>query len=250
MSGADPTVPLAFLAGLASFLSPCVLPLVPPYLAFLGGQATRVSPDGTVAIGATRGALLASGGTFVAGVTVVFVSFFYVLRTVLAPFRQSSALPIVSGVIVLVLALHVAGVLRIPWIMREYRVAKQAPARSGATGGFLLGASFASGWTPCIGATLGAVLTSAIANGASGYGFLLVLTYCVGLGVPFLLLAGGIGSARPVVTALNRHRRAIDLGSAAVLALMGLLLVTDSMTDLTAWFSRVIPDWVFNVSVL
>ena len=246
----DPTLPLAFLAGFASFLSPCVLPLVPPYLAFLGGQATRVSPDGTVTLGATRGALLASGGTFVAGVTVVFVSFFYVLRTVLAPVRASIWLPRVSGVIVLVLALHVAGVLRIPWIMREYRVAKQAPARSGATGGFLLGASFASGWTPCIGATLSAVLTSAIANGASGTGLALVLMYCVGLGVPFLLLAGGIGSARPLVTTLNRHRRTIDLASAAVLALMAVLLLTDSMTDLTAWFSRVFPDTLLDVSVL
>ena len=248
----DPGFPLSFLAGLASFLSPCVLPLVPPYLAYLGGQAARPATADVpaVAVAAPRTVLLASGVSFVVGVTVVFTAFFYVLRTVLGPVRTSPLLPPVTGAIVIVLALHVAGVLRLPWLMREYRVSKQAPTRSGAVGGFLLGMSFASGWTPCIGATLGAVLSSALVEGASGRGFALVLTYCLGLGVPFVLLAAGIGSARPLVRTLSRHRRKIDLASAGVLVVMGVLLFTNRMLDVTIWMNRVFPDTLFDFAVL
>jgi len=256
-ASADVSVYLAGLAGLASFLSPCVLPLVPPYLAFLGRQAVAPEPagaggedaraEGTLLVATaapTRTRLLAAGGAFVAGVSVVFILFFYALRTVLAPVQGSPWFTYVAGAVVIVLALQVAQVVNIPLLMRTAKVAHTAPKRGGVLGGFLLGLAFAAGWTPCIGATLGAVLSSAISDGTTAHGLLLVSVYCIGLGVPFLLLAGGLASARPLVAALNRHRRVIDLASSAVLLLMGLLLLTDNLTLLTTWLSDVMPEWL------
>ena len=243
---------LAGLAGLASFLSPCVLPLVPPYLAYLGGRSLRAVPaGGTAPVSvAVRRDLLASGAAFVVGVTVTFVAFFYALRTVLAPVHRSAWLPVVSGLVVVVMALQVAGLIRIPVLMRTFKVSNTAPTRGGAIGGFLLGLSFASGWTPCIGATLGAVLSSALVQGATGRGMALVLVYCLGLGLPFLALALAVGSASPLVRRLNRHRRSIDLVSAAVLLTMGVLLVTNNMTSASVWFSHLVPGWVRDHVVL
>ncbi|HEV3230711.1 MAG TPA: cytochrome c biogenesis protein CcdA [Candidatus Dormibacteraeota bacterium] len=257
------SLPLAFLAGLASFVSPCVLPLVPAYLAYLGARAGQpaagagveramvtagggmvVAGRGGLALGGAdggRAGLAASGLAFVAGLSLVFIAFFYALSTVVQPVREY--VPMVAGVLVIVMALQVAGVLRIPFLMREFRVGGgTAPGRGGVAGGFLLGVSFASGWTPCIGATLGAVLSSAITQGTTPRGLLLMVVYCLGLGLPFVGIALGVGQARPIVRALNRHRRAIDLVSAAILLAMGLLLLTNQLTLLSSLFSRWLPS--------
>jgi cytochrome c-type biogenesis protein len=234
---------LSFLAGLASFLSPCVLPLVPAYLAFLSARAgqTALAGAGAPVAAVNRGPVLAAGVAFVAGLSLVFIAFFYVLLVAVQPVRN--IVPIVAGVLVLVLAAQVAGFIRIPFLMREYKVSQTAPNRSGVTGGFLLGMSFASGWTPCIGATLGAVLSSALSVGTTGRGLVLIAAYFLGLGIPFLLIAGLIGQATPLVRALNRRRRLIDLSSAAILAVMGILLLTNKMTVLSALFDRILPTF-------
>jgi cytochrome c-type biogenesis protein len=244
-------VGLAALAGLASFLSPCVLPLVPAYLAFLSARAGQLQLAGAGPAGAvaptSRGSVLASGLAFVAGLSLVFIAFFYVLFTAVQPIRN--VVPVVAGVFVLVLAAQTAGFIRIPFLMREYKVTHNAPTRGGIGGGFLLGVSFASGWTPCIGATLGAVLSSAVTVGTTGRGLLLISAYCLGLGLPFLLIAFGIEHATPLVRTLNRHRRAIDLGSAAVLAVMGLLLLTNRLTVLSSVFNNVMPGFLGRFSL-
>jgi cytochrome c-type biogenesis protein len=256
---------LAFVAGLASFLSPCVLPLVPAYLAYLGVQvrrpveATVAAPadgrSGGVAVaeapvdaGPGRFDLALSGAAFALGISIVFLTFFYALRGTLAPVRNSDWLPIVSGSLVIVLAAQTAGIIQIPWLMRTVRVSNSAPRRSGALGGLLLGLSFSAGWTPCIGATLGAVLTSAINDGTTGKGLLLVSAYCVGLCIPFLVLAVGIGNAQPLVRALNKHRRTIDVVSALVLLAMGILILTSNMTWLSSFFSAHLPSWLTDFS--
>ena len=255
-SGANVSVYLAGLAGLASFLSPCVLPLVPPYLAFLGAQAGTAAPAGSTSGGQLlvaappRSRLLASGAAFVTGISIVFILFFYALRSVLSPIHNSAWLPYVAGSVVIVLALQVAEVVRIPFLMRTFKVSNKAPGRSGVIGGLLLGLAFAAGWTPCIGATLGAVLSSAVVDGTTGHGLLLVAVYCVGLGVPFLILAFSIASARPLVRALNEHRRVIDLGSAAVLLFMGVLLLSGNLTQVSTWMSGVMPDWLVGAVTL
>jgi len=241
---------LAVLAGLVSFVSPCVLPLVPAYLAYLGSRAghpamvTAVGP-GAVATANRGGApslpVATAGLGFVAGLSLIFILFFYLFSFAVQPIR--AYVPVVAGVLVIVFALHVAGLIRIPFLDLEYRVMDRAPSRGGVTGGFLLGMGFASGWTPCIGVTLGAVLSSAVTTGTTAQGLVLMVAYCVGLGLPFIVLAFALESARPVVRFVNNHRRAIDLVSAAVLLAMGLLLLTNKLTILASGITQLVPGW-------
>lgn len=234
MSLDNVTVPLAFAAGVVSVLSPCVVPLVPVYLSYL--VRSSAGPEAVAA--PARGLINAAG--FVAGVSVVFLTLFYALRTVLQPVRFV-ILPI-AGVLVIVFALHLAGLIRIPGMDREFRLFKSAPVSTGPLGGFLLGVTFAVGWTPCIGPVIGAVITSSATVGTTTQGMLMVAAYCAGLGVPFLALGLGVGRATAFVKRANKWRRQIDLASAGVLAAMGLFLLTDSMTVITEFASRVLPN--------
>jgi cytochrome c-type biogenesis protein len=227
--------PLAFFAGLVSFLSPCVLPLVPAYVAYLGGRASE--PEAPV-----RSRLVLAGIAFVAGLTLVFVLFFYAFQAILTPFLP--VLEPIAGVLVILLALQLLGLLRLGFLQREHRLMKTAPNGGGVGGGLLLGLGFATGWTPCVGPTLGAILTSGFEHGATSQGLLLILFYSLGLGLPFLLLAAGFEWAAPAVRALNRRRRVIDLVSAAVLILMGLLLLTNHLSWVTLQVTQLLPDWV------
>ena len=233
LTGLNPA--LAFLAGLASFVSPCVLPLVPAYLAYLGARRNGAE------------SIAVAGAAFVAGLSLIFILFFYVFSLALQPVR--SYVPVVAGIVVLVLALQVAGLIRIPLLSSEYRVMKTAPQQAGgggsggAAGGFLLGMGFASGWTPCIGVTLSAVLSSAVTFGTTPEGLSLIIAYCLGLGVPFVALALGLANAAPLLAYANAHRRAIDLASAAVLVVMGVLLLTNRLTWLSAGLVQLVPSW-------
>jgi cytochrome c-type biogenesis protein len=237
---------LAVLAGLVSFVSPCVLPLVPAYLAYLGARAGRpavVTGPGREDVRERLEALpVATAGLgFVAGLSLVFILFFYLFSLAVQPVR--AYVPVVAGLLVLVMAAHVAGLIRIPLLDREYRVMDRAPARGGVAGGFLLGMGFASGWTPCIGVTLSAVLSSAVTAGTTAQGLGLMLAYCLGLGLPFIGLALVLERTRPLVRMLNSHRRAIDLASAGVLVAMGLLLLTNKLAILSAGITQLIPNW-------
>ncbi|HEV2415630.1 MAG TPA: cytochrome c biogenesis protein CcdA [Candidatus Dormibacteraeota bacterium] len=227
LGGLNPAI--AFLAGLASFVSPCVLPLVPAYLAYLG--ARRAGAD----------SIAVAGAAFVAGLSLIFILFFYVFSLAVQPIRPY--VPIVAGVFVIVMALQVAGVIRIPILSTEYRVMKVAPTGGGATGGFVLGMGFASGWTPCIGVTLSAVLSSAVTVGTTAQGLSLMVAYCLGLGVPFLILAFAFEGTRPLIAFVNQHRRAIDIASAGVLLVMGVLLLTNRLTWLSASLVQLVPSW-------
>jgi cytochrome c-type biogenesis protein len=242
--------PIAVLAGLVSFVSPCVLPLVPAYLAYLGARAAQPvavldGPGSAIAASPRLSPSLpvaAAGLGFVAGLSVIFILFFYVFSLVVQPVR--TYVPIVAGVLVIVMALQVAGLIRIPFLMGEYRAMKEAPrAGGGVAGGFVLGMGFASGWTPCIGVTLSAVLSSAVTAGTTAQGLGLMVAYCLGLGLPFVVLAFALESARPLVRLVNTHRRAIDLVSAAILMVMGVLLLMNKLTILSAGFSQLVPGW-------
>lgn len=251
----------AFVAGLASFLSPCVFPLVPVYAGYLGGRlaadAPAVAPGATLAaagagggsvvvgggavaetggrtaavLAATRGraSALLSGLAFTAGFSAVFVVIFYVLAAFELPFqaRYRTEINIVSGAIVIVLALQLLGVLRIPALMRERR-AFHAQGGRGVLPAFLLGVSFAAGWTPCIGAQLGAILSVAANGSFSALPFMLV--YCAGLAVPFLAVAVLADRIRGPLRALNRGIGAVNLVAGALLIVFGVLLITNRIT--------------------
>src|SRR3982074_1033135 len=241
---------IAFLAGLVSFVSPCVLPLVPAYLAYLGARAGQpvavpAGPGGAAAAPGSPASpsmpVAAAGLGFVAGLSLIFILFFYVFSLLAQPVR--AFVPVVAGIFVIALAFHVAGLIRIPFLSGEYRLMKSAPQGGGVAGVFVLGMGFASGWTPCIGVTLSAVLSSAVTAGTTAQGLGLMVAYCLGLGLPFLSLAFALESARPFVRVINSHRRAIDLVSAAVLLVMGLLLLTNKLTVLSAGLSQLVPGW-------
>lgn len=224
---------LAFAAGLASVLSPCVLPLMPAYLAYLarpGGDATAPS----------RLATLASALAFVAGLSLVFILFFYALTGLLTPVRRY--VPPVAGVLVIVMGLYIAGAIKLPLVGREIRLMKRAPERGGPVGGFLLGIGFAAGWTPCIGLTLGAVLGSAAVQGPSFAGLALMAAYCLGLGLPFLILGLGAGRAATLARAVAGRRRIVDLASGGVLVAMGLVLLTNNLVAVTQLLGRALPS--------
>ena len=231
----DVTLVAALFAGLVSFLSPCVLPLVPAYVAYLGGRAgDEESPN--------RARLVLAGVAFVAGLTAVFVLFFYAFQAVLS--RYLLVLEPIAGILVILVALQFLGIARPAFLNRELRLLKTAPGGGGATGGLLLGLGFATGWTPCVGPTLGAILTSGLDQGTTATGLLLILFYSLGLGLPFLVLAAGFEWAAPAVRALNRRRHLIDYASAGILTVMGLLLLTNHLSWVTLQVTQLLPDWV------
>jgi cytochrome c-type biogenesis protein len=233
------SLPLALAAGAASFLSPCVLPLVPVYVSYLA--RTSGSDGAPPATNSLRLNTFASAIAFVTGVSVILIALFYALRTLLLPVRD--VVTPLAGVLVILLALHLAGLLRLPGMDREFKLFKTAPRFTGPLGGFLLGLAFATGWTPCIGPVLGAVLTSGATTGTTARGLLIVACYCVGLGLPFLVLGLGVDRAVAAVRSLSAWRRPIDLASAAVLGAMGVLLLTNSLIVITQIGSRVFPSY-------
>jgi cytochrome c-type biogenesis protein len=252
----SPSYPLAFLAGLASFLSPCVFPLVPAYAAYLGGRAGRaaeaIEPAGAlVAAGAASGGrtvgtrvstrqattprapILGNGIAFVAGFMVVFIALFYVLQALEVTFllRHQVAVNRVAGAVIIVLALQTMGLIRIPLLMRDVRF--HSVPLTGTLGAFLLGITFALGWTPCIGAQLGAILQLAVSGDFGGLPFMLM--YCAGLAVPFLVVAVLADRLQNVIRAVNRRLGIINIVAGILLMGFGFLLLSNEITLLNQY---------------
>ena len=227
---------VALLAGMVSFASPCVVPLVPGYLAYLTALVGSDSEENK------KAKVLGAVGLFILGFTVVFAlsvgGLVWWFSDALA--ANQTVLQRVGGVIIIALSLAFVGL--IPGLQRDIRFHKVP--RMGLAGAPVLGAIFGLGWTPCIGPTLSGVLVvAASTGGTAARGFLLVLVYCLGLGLPFLLIALG---ARWTVRAngwLRRHARAIQLTGGAMLFVVGVLLVTGLWGELTSWLKyAVITD--------
>ena len=231
-----PSIPLAFLAGLVSFLSPCVFPLMPAYAAYLGGRAGR--PALAVASGATvdsgaGSSVMASGIAFVVGFSLVFIAEYYLLEGVLAITVFQRNLQLVNrlaGAVIMLLALQVMGVLRFGWLMRERRFHPRAS--SGAAGGLLLGLTFAAGWLPCLGPQLGAILTLAQNRDFGGLPFMLL--YCLGFAIPFLLVALLADRLQGFLRSVNRHLHVISIVAGAILFAFGLLMAIGQLTVLSS----------------
>jgi cytochrome c-type biogenesis protein len=247
--------PLAFAAGLVSFLSPCVLPLLPAYLAFLGGRVDRTATatmpavrpgpgsasaaalsfgssggvDTTAAAG--RVPLLANGLAFVLGFTAVFIVIFYVFEalgvTLLIEHRR--AVEITSGALIAVLGLQTLGVIRLGFLMRDLRLHLEQ-RRAGLAGAFLLGVTFAAGWSPCIGPQLGLILTVAAQRDFAGLPVMLV--YAAGLAVPFLAAAVLADRVQGALRTFNRHLGAVNVLAGFVLLVFGILLAAGNITSL------------------
>ena len=182
--------------------------------------------------GLARLPLITNGAAFVVGFSVVFVLFFYVFSALDVSLLQAHrrAVDIAAGAVVVLLALEVLGVLRIGLLMREWRPGT-APSGTGVPSAFVLGVTFAAGWTPCIGPQLTAILTVASQHDFAGLPVMLV--YCAGLGVPFLAAAALTERLQPLIRSVNRHLGVINLGGGAILLVFGLLLLSGNLTFLS-----------------
>lgn len=233
-------IPLAMLAGLVSFLSPCVLPLVPGYLGFLGGAsgagAVRSAPESARA-DTGRGRLLLGVALFVAGFTLVFVAMGVLAGTVGRFFiAYQDVLTRVLGVVVIAMGLVFVGVFG----FAQRTVKPQVRGGLGLVGAPLLGIALGIGWAPCIGPTYATILSISVTEANPARAVLLAVAYSLGLGIPFVLIALGFGWATRSVTFLRRHIRVVNIVGGALLVLVGLLMVTGVWTALMAQLQGVI----------
>ncbi|WP_456695742.1 cytochrome c biogenesis CcdA family protein [Aeromicrobium sp. P5_D10] len=217
--------PIAVLAGLVSFFSPCVLPLLPGYFSYMTGVGVQdLESTG-------RGRMLLGSGLFVLGFSVVFVSGGMLFGSIGQElFQYQRQISIVMGILVILMGLAFMGF--IPLMQREVKV--HAVPAVGLGMAPLLGALFGLGWIPCVSPTLGTVLTLANSEGTAGRGALLSFVYCLGLGIPFIVAALAFGRFMRAMTWVKQHQRAISVGGGLMLVAVGLLLVTglyDSMVD-------------------
>lgn len=218
-------VPIAVLAGLVSFFSPCVLPLLPGYLSYMTGVGVQDLET------AKRGRMLIGSTLFVLGFSIVFVTGGLLFGSIGARLAEHQrTISIVMGIVVILLGLVFMGF--IPFMQREYKI--HAVPAVGLAVAPLLGALFAFGWIPCIGPTLGTVLTLANTEGTAARGAFLSFTYCLGLGIPFVLAALGFGRFMKALAWVKHNQRAVNIAGGLMLVAVGILLVTgayDSMVD-------------------
>jgi cytochrome c-type biogenesis protein len=234
------TIPLAFLAGALSFLSPCVLPLVPVYLSYLSGSAVH---DGEAA---RRAQVFAHALLFVAGFTLVFILLFGLPATLLgsALNQYSGIISRIGGVLVILFGLHTLGVFTIPQLNMTKRIELQHGAAPGYIRSGLIGVAFAAGWTPCIGPLLGSVITMAFTQPTSGVFFTFI--YAMGLALPFLLTALLLTRATDLLRRINRHALIVQRVSGIFLILIGLLLLSGQFEAMNAFFLRFTPNWLIE----
>ncbi|MBC7645196.1 MAG: cytochrome c biogenesis protein CcdA [Thermoleophilia bacterium] len=236
----------ALLAGLLSFLSPCVLPLVPSYVAFLTGVGGAVV-DGDSTERAVRRRTMLTGLLFVLGFSAVFIALGASASAFGGSLRANDDLITkVGGVLLIVFGLVLLGALNIAALNRDTRLLQRIAGRErlGYVGAFFVGAAFGAGWTPCIGPVLGGILTLAASDGHVANGMLLLTAYSTGLAVPFLIATIAIERFVVLSTWFRRYLVWVNRVSGALLVALGLLMVTGAMTRLSAYASRFTPGWL------
>ncbi|PZX13631.1 cytochrome c-type biogenesis protein [Palleronia aestuarii] len=232
-----PAMLIALTAGLLSFLSPCVLPIVPPYLAYMGG----ISVSEMSGSASARSRAVVAAIFFILGLSTVFLLLGFTASAFGAFFLQNQVMfARLSGAVVIVFGLHFLGVFRIPILDREARL--DAGDRGGSSlGAYVLGLAFAFGWTPCIGPQLGAILSLAASEADVGRGTMLLATYAAGLGIPFLAVAIFMQRALTVMNRLKPYMKAIERAMGALLLVVGVALLTGAFTAFSWWLLETFP---------
>ena len=233
------SIPAALIAGLVSFLSPCVLPLVPPYLIYLTG-ATIEHVESNEPASVSKRAIMMSALLFVLGFSTVFVALGASASLVGGLIRAWSAeLSILAGIVIIVMGLHFLGLTRIGLLMREGRLT--APKPVGLWGAYVMGLAFAFGWTPCIGPILAAILSVAAAEATVTKGAGLLAVYSAGLGIPFLLAAFMIERFSSVFARMKRHLATVEKVMGGLMVVTGIGFLTGSITWVSIWLLETFP---------
>jgi len=242
------TLLAAFVAGFLSFVSPCVLPLIPGYISFISGltlEEMQGSASGSagVAVASTRSRVVSASLAFVAGFTVVFVAM-GATATALGRclYQQAPILEKIFGTLLIVFGLHMMGVFRIRFLESDKRIHTQnKPA--GPLGAFLVGTAFAFAWTPCIGPILGGIIGLASSRESVGEGMQMLAAYSLGLGVPFLLTSLAIDRFFSAAARIRKHYRTIELVSGGLLIVVGLLIFFDQFTLIAKYLTPYFPTF-------
>jgi len=215
------SIGLAFLAGLASFLSPCVFSLVPAYIGYLSGRSAASNQTSQ----SNRWLTFSHGVAFVMGFSIVFVilgaatsalgGFLYDIRTILAK---------IGGIVVIIFGLHMTHVIRIPFLDYDLRPQSQPDRQRGYISSLLMGIFFSAGWSPCVGPVLGAILTLSFSGGSVGQGVTLLSVYSAGLAIPFLIAALGVGWVTSVIRKYGKVMRYVEIFMGVILIIVGIML--------------------------
>lgn len=230
----------AFGAGLLSFLSPCVLPLIPGYLSFMTGMSTSQLAEGERS--ASR--VLVPALLFVAGFSFVFVALgasASLLGQVLVRYRDT--IEVVAGIAVIAFGVLMLGIVKIPWLYGEARVDMERSRRFGTAASLVMGMAFAAGWTPCVGPILGSILALAAGSGSAGQGALLLFSYSAGLGVPFIAVAALFGRAEGLLRWLSRRALILNRFAGVLLIALGALIATGRLGLVATWLTRALPSF-------
>jgi cytochrome c-type biogenesis protein len=231
---------LAFGAGLLSFLSPCVLPLVPIYIGYLSGAA--ITPDGVTV---PRGQVMMHALAFVLGFTTIFVAIWSALFA-LTQVIDKIWLAHISGIILIIFGVNMLGIIKIPFLYQEARMQFRSN-ELGYPRSFLTGMAFAAGWTPCVGPMLSLILGAATQTSTAMEGTALLLMYSAGLGVPFLITAYGLESMVTRLKGFNRYLHTIEIASGVILIAVGILLLSDRFQTLNGFFFSITPQAFFDL---
>lgn len=230
----------AFLAGLLSFVSPCVLPIVPPYLAWLAGLSFEELKSETIE-SATRRRIILAALAFVLGFATVFVALGATASVIGKTIAQYfDVLSVVAGVIIIIMGLHFVGAFRIALLYREARVqVTRKPA--GMVGAYVMGLAFAFGWTPCVGPVLAAILFVAGSEGTALRGASLLAAYSFGIGIPFILAAVFASRFLAWAARFKKHMHKVEIAMGVMLILTGILFVTGQMSVISYWLLETFP---------
>lgn len=229
------SIPIAFMAGVVSFLSPCVLPLVPGYISMLSGASMEELKSGAGPALVRR--ISRNSLAFVVGFSAVFVAL-GASATAVGTFllAKKTTFNLVAGIIIIVFGLHLTGLVKIPFLYREARVQTGAPRR-GLMGSFLLGFAFAFGWTPCIGPILTGILALAATRETVFQGMFLLAIYSAGLAIPFLITGLGLSQFLKFYGGFRKHLQVVEVASGVLLIAIGLLIAFNRFTVLSGYLS-------------
>ena len=235
-----PGIFTAFVFGLLSFISPCVLPIVPGYLSFISGVSFEEMQN-SANRSQVRKRITANSLLFIAGFSLVFIGL-GASATVVGQFlhEQLNVISKIAGIVIIIFGLHMIGVFKIPFLNYEKRIHTQSKPL-GLLGAFLVGLAFAFGWTPCIGPILAAILAIASQQDTVGKGILLLSSYSLGLGIPFFVTGLSVTAFYNVFNKVKRHLHKVEVVGGVLLVAVGALIMTNYLTILSGYLSKWFP---------